>query len=134
MLIPRSACIISLLRTLQFLNVLFVDPLNDTTRAGVIIAIWTMCEVHIAVIAACIPTIKPVFTRFFPRLLGSYPSGSGESSPWEEELEQARAWQRRPFGGEAGDADTVDGDLARLGYKGSEQSSMGQASTAPFNR
>jgi hypothetical protein len=104
---------------------------NDTTKMPVKIAIWTMCEVHIAVIAACIPTIKPVFTRFFPRLLGS-DGGTGESSPWEEEMEQARARQRRPVG-EMGDDDTVDGDLARLGYKGSAQSSMGR-STAPFNR
>jgi hypothetical protein len=29
---------------------------NDTTKMPVKIAIWTMCEVHIAVIAACIPT------------------------------------------------------------------------------
>jgi hypothetical protein len=103
---------------------------NDTTKMPVKIAIWTMCEVHIAVIAACIPTIKPVFTRFFPRLLGS-DGGTGESSPWEEEMEQARARQRRPVG-EMGDDETVDGDLARLGYKGSAQSSMGR-STAPFN-
>jgi hypothetical protein len=73
-----------------------------------------------------------VFTRFFPRLLGS-DGGTGESSPWEEEMEQVRARQRRPFDREMGDDDTVDGDLARLGYKGSEQSSMGR-STAPFNR
>ena len=96
------------------------------------IAIWNMCEVHIAVIAACCPTIKPVFARFFPRLLES-DGGTGESSPWEDEMEQMRARRRRPFGGEIGDDDTVDGDLARLGYKGSEQSSMGR-STAPFNR
>ncbi|KAK0622303.1 hypothetical protein B0T14DRAFT_513648 [Immersiella caudata] len=57
-------CIISLVRTLQFIHGLD----GPTDRGTVIKACWTMAEVHITVICACLTTINPVLSRWFPRL------------------------------------------------------------------
>ncbi|KAK0609239.1 hypothetical protein B0T14DRAFT_532057 [Immersiella caudata] len=53
-----------LVRTLQFIHGLD----GPTDRGTVIKACWTMAEVHITVICACLTTINPVLSRWFPRL------------------------------------------------------------------
>ena len=67
----RSVCIISILRTLQFIRFLVLRPKEDPTWDLVIIGDWNMLEVNFAVICACLTTIKPVLTLLFPRWLSS---------------------------------------------------------------
>jgi len=74
-----SVCIISLARTLQF-----VRGITKGDRATASIACWTMVEVNLAVICACLTTIKPLLSRMFPRLLGPS-SGDGERHTGGEE-------------------------------------------------
>ncbi|KAL2270786.1 hypothetical protein VTJ83DRAFT_157 [Remersonia thermophila] len=102
-LLGFSVCIISLLRCLQFLRLGFIDVEHDTTPDLVIISIWTMLEVSIAIIVACIPTLKPVVSRFFPRFLAGYPSRSDDSEPWSGSLDPARRRRYQPC-----DHDTID--------------------------
>ena len=115
-----SICIISLLRTVQFIKILFINPTVDTTQDAVIIAIWTMLEVNVAVVCACVTTIKPVLTRFFPRILSPSPApetDDDETVPWSASMEQDRA---RP--GRSPHNDTpADGDSTALGGKEATQ-------------
>ncbi len=115
-----SICIISLLRTVQFIKILIINPTVDTTQDAVIIAIWTMLEVNMAVVCACITTIKPVLTRFFPRMLSPSPGPATDddaTAPWSASMEQHRA---RP--GRALDDDTpADGDSTALSGKEATQ-------------
>lgn len=62
-LLAFSVCIISVVRTLQFL-----DGITMGDRDTVVISCWTMLEVHIAVVCACMTTIKPLLARLFPGL------------------------------------------------------------------
>ena len=66
-----SICVISIARTLQFVRLAFLNPTVDTTPDVVIITTWTMLEVNVAVICACLTTIKPALARLFPRLISS---------------------------------------------------------------
>ena len=47
-------------------------------RGTVVIAIWTMLEVNIAVICACLTTIKPLLSRMFPCLFMPRDLGPGQ--------------------------------------------------------
>jgi hypothetical protein len=49
--------------------------------------IWSTIEAHITIVCACVATLKPLATRFFPKLLGkssktanTYPSIHGKST------------------------------------------------------
>jgi hypothetical protein len=44
---------------------------SDSTYDNFGIAIWTVIEVNSAIIGACLPTLKPLITKLFPRLLSS---------------------------------------------------------------
>ncbi|KAM7184552.1 hypothetical protein V8F20_012162 [Naviculisporaceae sp. PSN 640] len=59
--------IASLLRY-QFLD--FTLLMRDPTYATVTISTWANVEINLAIIIACIPTLKPVIAKFCPRLVG----------------------------------------------------------------
>lgn len=63
-----SVCVVSFLR----LNSLYLgSKTTDPTWDFVGVAIWTSIELNTAVICACLPTLKPLASRLFPRLLPS---------------------------------------------------------------
>lgn len=106
-----SVCIISIVRLIELLSIRFINTLSDMSKNAVVVAILNMLEVNIAVVCACITTIKPVLARFFPRLFASDWSGSesgsgGESEAWSGELERARACH-----GRQGADDLVDHEI-----------------------
>lgn len=43
-------------------------------------AAWSSIEVNVAIICACLPTLKPLIIRIFPSLLGSTRKGPGASA------------------------------------------------------
>jgi hypothetical protein len=47
---------------------------DDRTLSSLLIVFWTMMEISIAIIIACIPTLKPLVDRVCPRLL-AVPTG-----------------------------------------------------------
>jgi hypothetical protein len=63
-----SGCITSILR----LHSLYVIAHStDVTWDNVGAATWSSVELNVGIICACLPTIKPVLSHFFPRLLQS---------------------------------------------------------------
>ncbi|KAF7557723.1 hypothetical protein G7Z17_g413 [Cylindrodendrum hubeiense] len=74
------ACIIAIIR-LYSLWAYSSVPIPERPVKGVDIAIWSGLECNIAIICACIPSLKPLSSRAFPGLVGStapsepYPSG-----------------------------------------------------------
>ncbi|KKY20014.1 putative pth11-like integral membrane protein [Phaeomoniella chlamydospora] len=62
------ACVTSILR----LHSLYVFSVaTDTTWTNAAVATWSSVETNTNIICACLPTLKPLFVRFVPRLLGS---------------------------------------------------------------
>ncbi|KAK4112522.1 hypothetical protein N656DRAFT_93099 [Canariomyces notabilis] len=89
-LLAFSVCLISIVRTVQFaLGWTFAQPPIDPILNTVLIAVWTMLEVNLAVVCACITTIKPVLARIFPRLLTPEISESNMSVSWNRVIEEA---------------------------------------------
>jgi len=91
-LLAFLVCIISLVRTLQFIH-----GMGAADRGTVIIGCWTMAEVNIAVICACLTTINPVLARWFPRL---WAEESDDATPNEgqgvDTIGHARRERRNP--------------------------------------
>jgi hypothetical protein len=57
--------------------------MQDPTWAAVNISTWANVEINLAIIIACIPTLKPLVAKLCPRLLESAREGDveGYSSP-----------------------------------------------------
>ncbi|KAH8198208.1 hypothetical protein TruAng_007635 [Truncatella angustata] len=70
-------CIISVIR-LRTLNIAAntTDPTWDNADA----AIWSFLELIIGVLAACLPTLRPLYAKVLPHLFGSTTSQTGPSS------------------------------------------------------
>ena len=89
----HSVCIASLLR-FHFID--FEVLMRDPTLAAVNVSTWANVEINLAIIIACIPTLRPLVSKFCPRLVESRPSSSGDSSrpptisspAWRPEMRQ----------------------------------------------
>ncbi|EGU81611.1 hypothetical protein FOXB_07878 [Fusarium oxysporum f. sp. conglutinans Fo5176] len=70
-----STCVISIyrIRTLKT-----AASTKDPNRDNVDAAIWSFLEVTIAIITACLPTLRPFFSRLMPRI---FASSFGRSNP-----------------------------------------------------
>jgi len=121
-----SVCIISLVRAFLLKADLDAGATDVTWDAGKT-ANWNIWEVNIAILCACLTTMKPVVARFFPRVMSSYPS----TMPDQEEINEARgprAGRRQfEFGGTGfstvdGDGDDVETGLRRESKEGRSQS------------
>ncbi|KAH7119235.1 hypothetical protein EDB81DRAFT_952604 [Dactylonectria macrodidyma] len=74
----HSACIVAIIR-LHSLYVFNSAPLDQQPIKGIDIAIWSGLEINVAIICACIPALKPLFVRAFPRLISSFANSSKRS-------------------------------------------------------
>ncbi|KAK6858455.1 hypothetical protein PG995_006154 [Apiospora arundinis] len=52
---------------------------TDPSKPVVLVALWSGIEINISITCACLATLRPLFSRLFPRLLPS--AYSGKSSP-----------------------------------------------------
>ncbi len=61
-------CIVS---TVRFVIVVQIenDADPDFTFTAVYISYWTMVEIHLAIVCACLMTLKPLVSKFFPSLI-----------------------------------------------------------------
>ncbi|KJR90040.1 uncharacterized protein SPSK_06295 [Sporothrix schenckii 1099-18] len=71
-------CIISIVR-LSTLDAAATS--SDTTWDNTGAALWSYLELTVAIIAACLPTLRPFVSRFFPRLISSGGSNDQHSAP-----------------------------------------------------
>ncbi|KAK1832566.1 hypothetical protein QBC39DRAFT_256421 [Podospora conica] len=102
-LLAFSVCSISLARVIlvtQDVN----GGLMDVTWEGVNTGIWNAFEVNIAIVCACLVTLKPVGAKIFPRLFTPNPSAS---VPGTKEIEEARGPRSPPGRWGSEDADLV---------------------------
>ncbi|PSN63289.1 hypothetical protein BS50DRAFT_109155 [Corynespora cassiicola Philippines] len=81
-------CVISIVR----LKALYAATMStDSTFDNYDIAIWSVVEVNSAVIGACLPTLKPLISRVWPRLLSSgHASHSYTLNTYNERQRRAR--------------------------------------------
>lgn len=71
-------CIISIVR-LSTLDAAATS--SDTTWDNTGAALWSYLELTVAIVAACLPTLRPFVTRFFPKLMASSTSGQNSAPP-----------------------------------------------------
>jgi hypothetical protein len=57
------------------LAIQLTNHLFATTGANVAAAYWSGIESNCSVICASLPTLRPLFSRFFPQLIGTSPTG-----------------------------------------------------------
>ncbi|KAJ2905737.1 hypothetical protein MKZ38_004604 [Zalerion maritima] len=60
-------CIVSVLRLIGLYQISFA-PAYDRSKHGISIAVWSSIEINIAMICGCLPMLKPLLVRIFPRL------------------------------------------------------------------
>ncbi|KAI4861832.1 hypothetical protein F4820DRAFT_460636 [Hypoxylon rubiginosum] len=65
--IGAVVCVASVLRLVSIYQLLRVP--TDPSSGGVALGLWSGVELTLAVICACLPTLRPVVARVFPRLL-----------------------------------------------------------------
>ncbi|KAG5659833.1 hypothetical protein KAF25_002392 [Fusarium avenaceum] len=64
------ACIVAIIR-LYSLWAYSSVPISERPVKGIDIAIWSGLECNIAIICACVPSLKPLFSRVFPSFIAS---------------------------------------------------------------
>ena len=71
----------------------------DATYGGIVNWVWRLFEVTIGIVAACIPTLRPLYIWIMKRIRGNrsgldenirYPMGSQKHSIWIDNVENAR--------------------------------------------
>lgn len=86
-----STCFISIIRIVFIHNL----DLSDFTYQMASVSIWGSVEVNLAIICACLPTLKPLVARVFPKLLGStYTETPGELEYIERPAATSRSVSR----------------------------------------
>ncbi len=65
-----SGCIVSVLR-FGYLASLGADASAWDVNALTIVVIWSGIEVNVAIICACLPLLRPIAARIFPRFISS---------------------------------------------------------------
>lgn len=61
---------------------------------------WTLVEVNIAIVIACLLVLKPLLAKMFPALLGPQPSPSPTNAPrtiGSDPLDRERAEERTQY-------------------------------------
>ncbi|KAH9904872.1 hypothetical protein F4778DRAFT_780044 [Xylariomycetidae sp. FL2044] len=69
----------------------------DPSADGVNLGIWSGVEHNLMIIAACLPSIRPLISRIFPRLLSTVLSSSGGGPHHHSKTTTARASKSRSY-------------------------------------
>ncbi|KAI7209928.1 hypothetical protein KC333_g8498 [Hortaea werneckii] len=85
-------CIISVLR---LVSVYAVTNTDDPTYNNGRTALWSALEINIAIICSCIPTLKSMATRFFPRIFSTQAQSEG-TPPYGQSYMSGRAQYSDP--------------------------------------
>ncbi|KAI8966134.1 hypothetical protein F5Y11DRAFT_214288 [Daldinia sp. FL1419] len=101
-------CIASIMRLIALRQLRYDE---DPSVSGLPLGIWSGVELNLAIICACLPTLRPVLARAFPRLLcyaaGSSPSRRGASTITHDGNGSFRMYKLKSGGedGKLGDSD-----------------------------
>ncbi|XDG02149.1 hypothetical protein ABKA04_001764 [Annulohypoxylon sp. FPYF3050] len=74
--IGAVVCVASVMRLVSIYE---LDPTTDPSEGGIRLGLWSGIESNLAITCACLPTLRPVLARVFPRLLLSATSRSTAS-------------------------------------------------------
>jgi len=99
-------CIISILRLVETFTGF---GLQDTSRTFVRPAIYGLLEANVGTVCACLPHLKPLLTRKFPRLVGEAEQTTSADQP----LYQVEVSERSQHD----TLDTMRGMIARVGIR-----------------
>ncbi|KAI2473848.1 hypothetical protein F4781DRAFT_427084 [Annulohypoxylon bovei var. microspora] len=91
-------CVASVMRLVSIYE---LDTITDPSEGGIRLGLWSGIESNLAITCACLPTLRPVLARVFPRLLVSATSHSTPS--WGRRsaglsIGGTRRWTRRETG------------------------------------
>ncbi|KAB8259684.1 hypothetical protein BDV32DRAFT_123937 [Aspergillus pseudonomiae] len=80
-LLGGIVCIFGIIRTVAISNMKPVDPSYNAVNSG----LWSYIEISVGILAACLPTLAPLFKHRRQNQLGNgtYASGSGSSRRWK---------------------------------------------------
>ena len=122
-------CIISILR-LQSLLVFLHN--SDISWHNPLAAIWSSLEVNIGILCSCLPTLKAMVSRYFPRAFNSsYLRGSDHSNERghaEGEGDRARRWRWT-----WGEKQPTDATSSSSPYYGGSSGSSGKQENDKFS-
>lgn len=82
-----SVPIVAIIRLVNIYRLLY---LNEKSRHHNIAYVWTAVEVNLAIVSCSMPALRPLFSRWYPKLFGNAssdksrekPYGGGGSSSW----------------------------------------------------
>ncbi|CAJ2507640.1 Uu.00g088260.m01.CDS01 [Anthostomella pinea] len=66
--IGAVACVASVMRLVSIYR---LSTAHDPSTAGVNLGVWSGVESNLSIICACLPTLRPMLTRVFPKLLAT---------------------------------------------------------------
>ncbi|OHE97152.1 hypothetical protein CORC01_07593 [Colletotrichum orchidophilum] len=107
-------CVVSILR-IPSLTV--AKRSSDPTRDSPGIAEWSIVELNTAIVCASLITLKPLATRFFPRMLGSRRDADRERDPGSEEIPATVGSKESPIGGPKHARMVSDGSTTQLNHE-----------------
>lgn len=65
---------------MRLVSIYQLQETADPSTSGITLGLWSGVELTLAVICACLPTLRPVLARVFPRLL--HTTAAGSASTW----------------------------------------------------
>ncbi|CAH0051862.1 unnamed protein product [Clonostachys solani] len=77
--------IVAIIRIVNIYRLLY---LGEKTRHYNIAYVWTAVEVNLAVISCSMPALRPLFSRWYPKLFGTDSGGKSNSTPYDNSLGQ----------------------------------------------
>lgn len=89
-----STCIISILRLVSIYAVTHTD---DPTYNNGLTALWSALEINTGIICSSLPTLKGLFTRYWPRAFTTHHSSSAATAASEGEV--PKGYKGRPLQG-----------------------------------
>ncbi|VUC28752.1 unnamed protein product [Clonostachys rosea] len=84
-LIGAFVPIVAIIRIINIYRLLY---LGEKTRHYNIAYVWTAVEVNLAVISCSMPALRPLFSRWYPKLFGTESGGKSHSTPYDNSLGQ----------------------------------------------
>ncbi|KAJ5182901.1 hypothetical protein N7492_000517 [Penicillium capsulatum] len=119
-------CVTSIIRLVSLKR---IADSSDPTYDNVGAASWSAIECNTGIICACLPTLKPLFTRFFPGLLSTFSGSRGgygtgrisgqQSGQWNDESTIGAPGEDPEYG--AGDPERVLALVPAAGFKNGDK-------------
>ncbi|KAI0095683.1 hypothetical protein F4776DRAFT_582662 [Hypoxylon sp. NC0597] len=71
--IGAVVCVASIMRLVSIYR---LGPMDDPSVSGIRLGLWSGVESNLAITCACLPTLRPVLVRLFPKLLNATANSS----------------------------------------------------------